>query len=58
MTRLSWDMDNKGNMVHMIEDLVYCHFCDDDVKKVVDTYQFMRVVEDDKNIAKSKWGKF
>ena len=54
MTRLSWDMDNKGNMVHMIEDLVYCHFCDDDVKKVVDTYQFMRVVEDEKNIAKSK----
>ena len=39
MTRLSWDMDN---------------FCDDDVKKVVDTYQFMRVVDDDKNIAKSK----
>ena len=56
MTRPTRKVNNKDNLVHIIENIVNWHFCDDGVKRVVDTLQYTRVSDNNENMAKHKTG--
>ena len=56
MTRPTRKVNNKDNLVHIIENIVNWHFCDDGVKRVVDTLQYTRVSDNNESTAKHKTG--